>query len=149
MIKPLADHIQAQTVQILLDRQKVEAAKGTMPWLPRGATEVLGQVTDMVCTCGGKLQAVKYVATDMLPPQPTHRKKRIRKKLAKRWIKETRHLRMLGVMIGALQPPKFKCVECARVNSYYAAMARNLVTVEPLPEGAMGGLHFDGGGQPE
>jgi len=152
MIKHLADRIQAETAQIL------EGARRAPPWLKTndfGAIEVQGRMTDSVCSCGGKQQAVRYMITDMLPPFPTHRKKRIRKKLAKRWVEETRHLRMLSAMVSMMGHPKYKCVECGRVESIYGSLGRNLITVEPLPEGAMDGLlvpnklHFDGDGQPE
>lgn len=98
-----------------------------------GAVEVQGRMTEMVCSCGGKLQETRYVVTDMRSRCPTHRKKRIRKKLEKRWLKETKHLRIVGAIVGAMQPPRFKCVECGRTQSFYSAVGNNLIKVEPLP----------------
>jgi len=99
---------------------------------PRLATEQVVRATELTCSCGGLLNQIRFVANfDPLPPR--HRKKRIRKKLRKRWEQETRTLQGFSLLVGAMAPPSFRCVECNRFHSYYAAMGRNLFTVEPMP----------------
>jgi hypothetical protein len=97
----------------------------------RTSREVLGAVTEMKCSCGGALQTVHRIVVPPDPPRPTHRKRRILKKLMKQWDRH-RHI-LQGVCIGLSQHPSFRCVVCSKQQGFYQAMGRNLFHIQPLP----------------
>jgi hypothetical protein len=95
--------------------------------------ELQQRETEMQCSCGGKLVEVRRV---LLPKPPrAHRKKRINKKWRKRWEQENRHRILASTMIGLTQRPSYRCSKCGRNEGFYSAVGRNLIQVEPLPEG--------------
>jgi len=97
--------------------------------------QVPGRLTEMTCTCGGPLREARTVIVPKFRP-PHHRKKRIRKKWRQCWEKRHRQLVGVGTMIGLMQRPTYLCEKCGRRDGFYSAAARNIFTVEPLPEGA-------------
>jgi len=97
--------------------------------------EVPGHVTEMSCTCGGKLRDIRTLVVPTYRPR-YQRKKRIRKKWKARWEKENRARVHVGVMVGLMQRPSFRCETCGRRDGFYSAMGRNMIMVEPLPERA-------------
>ena len=97
--------------------------------------ELWQRETEMQCSCGGKLVQVRRV---LLPKPPrTHRKKRINKKWRKRWQEENRSRILASTMIGLMQRPSYRCSKCGRNEGFYSAMGRNLIQVQPLPDGAL------------
>lgn len=98
--------------------------------------EVPGTLTEMTCTCGGKLRDVRTIVVPTYRPRH-HRKKRIRKKWRKKWERENAARVHVGVMMGLMQRPTFRCEKCGKRDGFYSAAARNLIKVEPLPEGAL------------
>ena len=97
--------------------------------------EVPGRITEMSCTCGGKLRDITTLVVPTYRPR-YQRKKRIRKKWKARWEKENRARVHVGVMVGLMQRPSFRCETCGRRDGFYSAMGRNMIMVEPLPERA-------------
>ena len=97
--------------------------------------EVPGHLTEMTCTCGGKLRSVSRIVVPTYHPRH-HRKKRIRKKWKKAWQKANAPRVHVGVMLGLMQRPTFRCETCGRHNGFYSAAARNMIQVQPLPERA-------------
>jgi len=97
--------------------------------------EVPGRITEMSCTCGGKLRDITTLVVPTYRPR-YQRKKRIRKKWKARWEKENRVRIQASVMMGFMQRPSYRCETCGRRDGFYSAAARNIFTVEPLPERA-------------
>jgi hypothetical protein len=89
----------------------------------------------MTCACGGVLQEVKTVVVPKYRPRH-HRKKRIRKKWKARWERENISRTQISVLVGLMQPPTYRCEKCGKRDGFYSAVGRNLIKVEPLPEGA-------------
>lgn len=98
--------------------------------------EMAGRVTELVCqSCGELLQEVRHV---YLPKPPRrHRKKRINKKWRKRWARENRAKILASSMMSVMRKPIYRCTGCGRSESFYGAVGRNLIQVQPLPEGAL------------
>jgi hypothetical protein len=93
------------------------------------------------CPCGGDLEVARKNPAEhlnivlMAIGKPRwSRNRRIRKKLEKRW--ETEKLRPALLVAGfasAIRPPMYECTQCGRKHSFYGAIARNLIKVEPMP----------------
>lgn len=94
-----------------------------------------GRVTDLTCSCGGLLREVRHVVVPRNRPRH-HRQRRIRKKWQKRWERENRARLAISGMMSALRHPSYRCEACGRVSGFYAAMGRNLISVQPMPGGA-------------
>lgn len=84
--------------------------------------------TEMKCACGGSLLHVKRF---IMKPRPQHKNNRIRKKLLKKWKRES----LPGLLVGAMTPGSFECSTCGKAAGYYETLGRNLFSVEPLPYG--------------
>ena len=97
--------------------------------------EVPGRLTEMTCTCGGKLRDIRTLVVPTYRPRH-HRKKRIRKKWKARWEKENRARVHVGVMMGLMQRPSYRCETCGKRDGFYSAAGRNMILVERLPEAA-------------
>jgi len=83
-------------------------------------------------------------------PEPRHKKRRIRKKLTKRWeahraemIAFSRSFRTTMSLIGR---PFFSCSSCGARQGFYGGIARALIQVAPMPLSA--GLIFHDPGFP-
>lgn len=80
--------------------------------------------------------------TDLTPIQPRkvpylppyHRKKRIRKK----WEKEYKATYFFLNYVSSLSVPRgFCCRKCGRNHGFYQTMARRVIQIQPMPEGAL------------
>jgi hypothetical protein len=69
-----------------------------------------------------------------MPPRPTHKKRRILKKRLKRWARDVATRKQVFAFMAAMQRPTYRCVACNRKEGFYAAMGRNLIVIERLPD---------------
>jgi len=117
----------------LTEEYKSQVVKATIARLgaPPGTITVLGRVTEMTCRCGGKLQESRVVVNVSLP-KPTHRKKRILKKLLKKWEKDSKLTRLMSSFVGLMRKPTYKCTVCDKHEGFYSAMGRNLFPVQSM-----------------
>ena len=90
---------------------------------------------EMKCACGGFLCEVRTIVLPESEP-PHHRKKRIRKKWRKRWERDEAVVRGVSAMAGLMQRPFYRCEKCGKSESFYSAVGRNLIEIQPLPSGA-------------
>lgn len=97
--------------------------------------DVPGRLTEMTCPCGGFLRETRSVAVLGSGPRP-HRTKRIRKKWRKQWARQNASMIAVAGMMAIMQPPRYRCEGCGRVEGMYRAVGRNLIQVEQLPPGA-------------
>jgi len=93
--------------------------------------------TELQCSCGERapMEEVRHLYVPKSPPR--HRKKRINKKWRKRWEKENAAKFLAASMLGLMRRPVYRCTKCGRNEGFYSAVGRNLIQVEPLPEGAL------------
>lgn len=89
----------------------------------------------MKCQCGGLLRPdytnhYKSLAR-LAGPEPNHKKKRIQKKLMKKWSR-----RMATVIVIQPLSRTLRCSSCKKQQGFYQAIAHNIFKVEPLPPGA-------------
>lgn len=103
-------------------------------FVDRRFVEAPGGITEMKCGCGGFLQVVALVPRVSQPPR--HRTRRISKKWEKRWRRAQGALLSIETLLAFSRTPHFRCVACGQRASFYRAMGRNLITVQPLPDGA-------------
>ena len=99
----------------------------------------LGRDSGLKCSCGGplhKFDPVTYnIIKNMKMPRYS-RKKRLRKKFIKKWrIENIGDITLL--MMNGMRPHGFKCGKCQRREGFYDSIARNIIKLEPLPEGAL------------
>ena len=104
------------------------------------AKQNLGSATELRCLCGGILhQPHVYQLTEVIRriagPRPRHRKRRIQKKLIKRWTAKVR-MAALPVPLSPLSLRTLICGQCGGSQGFYSAIARNVFPVEPMPPGA-------------
>jgi len=99
-----------------------------------------GRLTEMTCRCGGRLREVRRLVVPVEEPRP-HRQKRIRKKWRKRWEREHGSMVSLSAALSAARGPSYLCDVCGRTEGFYAAVGRNLISVQPMPPAAV--LTFD------
>jgi len=111
-----------------------------------------GPPSGMKCSCGGNLcfdsfrdRSMKSwnIATTIIPKPRSRRKsnrewslkKRIAKKQKKAWLRKVGLVAGIGVpLIGR---NKLTCEKCGRIDGWYSAVARNIIQIEPLPQGAL------------
>ena len=104
-----------------------------------------GEPTDFKCPrCQGAMVAtrmrsetIEAVVDISVGPPPKHRKKRIRKKLLKRYEERRQAARLAVDFMRAMAKPSFVCIACRFTEGFYGAVARNIFQIEPLPPGAM------------
>ncbi len=97
----------------------------------------------MKCSCGGALESrreppkgLDYV-NRILGPPPRHKKTRTRKKRMKEYTESQRALLLAVNCMAAMMKPHFVCGTCGRREGFYSAIGRNMITVEPMPPGAL------------
>lgn len=96
------------------------------------------------CSCGGnleqsnsrpKLDEVKKLDYEFCGPFPKHKKKRILKKLIKKfYARKLKSPYFHQTLIFPLITPSFKCNSCNKTAGYYRAIATNMFKVEKLSE---------------
>lgn len=95
----------------------------------------------MNCACGGELKRRERLSPldviRLVGKPPKHRKRRIRKKLEKRWMHEAAEKARLMLVMESMRPPSFECVRCGRVESFYSAIGRAMVPIQTLPPGGL------------
>lgn len=92
--------------------------------------------TELKCQCGGNLSERHTMHIPKgLPPR--HRKKRLRKKLQRKWEEKHAGVIFMNAAVSLIQKPSYSCTQCGKVQGFYQTMARNMFTVEPLPECAI------------
>lgn len=101
-----------------------------------GFVEMPGHVTEMRCSVPHLLECTAAAVDVPMPPAPRHRRRRIQKKLVKRWQAMVRVLQAHASILSAIRPPAYRCLACGRMDSFYGAVGRNLIDVQPLPPGA-------------
>ncbi len=118
---------------------KEEVIKQTIAKLTEGKAQghlgpkaVLGRLTELTCSCSGLLREVRFFFPPI--PKPRHKNRRIRKKLVAKWMETNRIQTGILNMVSLMRPPTYQCVKCEQRQGFYAAMARNLIKVEPMPE---------------
>lgn len=90
----------------------------------------------MKCICGGSLgfdhkrqeKARKEIAIRIAGPIPNHRKKRIQKKLMKRWRDKAKFAAFYSPLLGT----SYVCQDCNKTSGMYQAIARNLFPIESM-----------------
>lgn len=60
-----------------------------------------------------------------------HKKKRIRKKLAKK------KARLFSLLTSPLHPRTFKCSSCGKLEGIYSAFGRSMFPIQKMPDGAL------------
>lgn len=102
-----------------------------------------GRRTELTCSCGGPLHEdlsqmrhIQQLAQQAVGPRPVHRKKRIRKKLEKRWSHRVRLVMAMTTPILASRP-RYVCGSCGSRDTFYRAIARNMFPVQPMVGGAV------------
>ena len=60
------------------------------------------------------------------------KKRRCRIKHHKTWADANRFYLIKSMAIGAMGPPRFKCLVCGVVEGFYSAVGRSVFTVTPL-----------------
>jgi hypothetical protein len=99
----------------------------------RNTQTVLGRVTDLKCrSCSGFLQVVRFLFPPI--PKPRHKNRKKRKALVARWMETNRVQTGVLNLMSLMTPPSYVCEKCGRRQGFYAAMARNLINVEPFPK---------------
>jgi len=91
--------------------------------------------TELLCFCGGTLIECRTEIDIELPEPKTHKKSRINKKWAKKYRQDNLHLILTYNILNVSRPPFYKCKSCGSQSGFHAAMARNMFTVQKLPEG--------------
>ena len=103
----------------------------------------VGEPTGLKCSCGGDLAKYeplreKIEAARIAAGKPRHAKTfRLQKKFHKAWVEKHRVCLMGTMILGALGPPKLRCLKCGRPTGFYQAMAHNMFKIEPMPQGAV------------
>jgi len=90
----------------------------------------------MECRCGGNMlhkHPARETAMKMLQKhRPWSRNRRIMKKQMKRFARtSTAQLAMHMTLLSG--PGIFVCEKCGKKDSFYSAIGRNIIKVEPMP----------------
>ena len=102
-----------------------------------------GGETELLCSCGGplvKYEPVRQRIQESIAAVGKQRyasTKRLQKKHHKQWVEKHHQTLMMGLIVGAIGPPQFRCKSCRRIIGFYETVARNIFRVEPLPPGAL------------
>lgn len=92
-------------------------------------------ITTLQCECGGFLSSYRPSSNAMLDiivgPPPKHRKKRILKKLIKRYKERRQQVQL----IRPLRPLSYVCNDCGRRDSFYTAVGHNMIQIQPMSKG--------------
>lgn len=102
------------------------------------------KMTDLTCSCGGFLvqrqafsdNEIMASAERIVGEIPKHKKTRTQKKWRKRWAEKAGPIIMGLKLVSIMRPPMFVCSICGKKEGFYGAIGRNMIKVEPMPEGA-------------
>ncbi len=98
------------------------------------------------CDCGGELEQkytspLEYVSK-IAGPVPSHKNKRLRKKLLKRDYIKNKYLYLASILSCR---PYYICEKCKKHEGFFSVIARNMIQMDPLPtpEGVNNIWHHD------
>lgn len=104
----------------------------------------MSEDNSLKCSCGGdlvetnnqsNLDEVRKLDREFCGPTPKHKKKRILKKLYKKfYAKRFKSPHLMQLMVAPLVSPNFKCSSCNETCGYYKAMGMNMLKIEKLSE---------------
>ena len=98
----------------------------------------LGKETELKCSCGENLHEFnpgRYSLLKSIGKPRYSKKKRLQKKFLKQWRENNAPLLLTMPLTSR---GGFKCGSCGKQESFYSAISKNMIQVQPMPvpEGA-------------